>query len=204
MDWLTFIAQIVHALAWPAVATVLLFLLRPHFSGLAARLQSLKLPGGTEALFRGELQKASIEVEMLSKRTVRAFTRDATPDLDRLRSEHDDFLALSASFPDAAVMHSFQSVERVLEEIGEKLGITRGQPRRVIEVLRQRELIDASSYDLYRRLSNLRNIAVHKGGVNITQDEALEFRALADSFVAWLRALLSRMKGESAPNRDNT
>jgi hypothetical protein len=54
MDWLTFTTHIVDAavsLAWPAVAIVLIFLLRPHFGGLAARIASLKLPGGTEAHF---------------------------------------------------------------------------------------------------------------------------------------------------------
>jgi hypothetical protein len=54
MDWLTFTTHIVDAivsLAWPAVALVLVFLLLPHFSGLAARIESLKLPGGAEAHF---------------------------------------------------------------------------------------------------------------------------------------------------------
>jgi hypothetical protein len=54
MDWLTFTTHMVDAvvsLAWPGVAIVLLLLLRPHFAGLAARVESLKLPGGTEAHF---------------------------------------------------------------------------------------------------------------------------------------------------------
>ena len=54
MDWLTFTTHLVDAvvsLAWPMVALVLLFLLRPHFGGLAARIESLKLPGGAEAHF---------------------------------------------------------------------------------------------------------------------------------------------------------
>ncbi|HEY8871964.1 MAG TPA: hypothetical protein VIM52_02965 [Stellaceae bacterium] len=54
MDRLTFITHIVDAivsLAWPAVAIFLIILLRPHFGGLAARVESLKLPGGTEAHF---------------------------------------------------------------------------------------------------------------------------------------------------------
>jgi hypothetical protein len=54
MDWLTFTTHMVEAvvsLAWPAVAVVLILLLRPHFGGLAARVESLRLPGGAEAHF---------------------------------------------------------------------------------------------------------------------------------------------------------
>src|SRR5207302_5028626 len=44
------------ALAWPAVAVFLIILLRPYFGGLAARVESLRLPGGTEAhFFPGEV-----------------------------------------------------------------------------------------------------------------------------------------------------
>ena len=54
MDRLTFTTHIVDAivsLAWPTVAVFLIILLRPHFGGLAGRIESLKLPGGAEAHF---------------------------------------------------------------------------------------------------------------------------------------------------------
>jgi hypothetical protein len=54
MDWLTFATHMVDALvslAWPGVAAVLVFLLRPHFGALVASVESLKLPGGVEAHF---------------------------------------------------------------------------------------------------------------------------------------------------------
>jgi hypothetical protein len=54
MDRLTFAAHIIDALvslAWPAVALCLIFLLRPYFGALAARVESVKLPGGAEAHF---------------------------------------------------------------------------------------------------------------------------------------------------------
>jgi hypothetical protein len=66
MDWLTFISQMMAALEWPTVVVVLLLLLRPYFGGLAARLESLKLPGGTEAKFREELTRAKDDVQGLA------------------------------------------------------------------------------------------------------------------------------------------
>jgi hypothetical protein len=173
MDWLTFISQMAAALAWPTVVVVLLFLVRPYFGGLAARLESLKLPGGTEAKFREELAR----------------------DLGEFRQKNEEYLELSRNFPEAAIMYSFQEVERVFDEIAPRLDIPRGHPQAVIEALQRRELIDRQLRDLYQRLSNLRNVAVHRGAVTLTQDEALQYRDLARAAAFQLRGILERLKG---------
>ena len=202
VDWLTFIVEITRSLAsWPVVAAVFLFWLRPHYSELVNRIETVKFPGGAEALFRKELQKATLDAEALPKRAIQARTQDAAPDFDQAGIQRNDFLTLSATFPEAAVMYSFQNVEHILNEIGEKLGVRPGQSRRVIELLREREVIGMPSYDLYNRLSKLRNIAVHQGNSNLTQEEALQYQRLADAFVNWLRVLLERL-GDSPSNSE--
>ena len=192
MDWLAFTAQIVSAIAWPAVVVVLLFLLRPHFAGLATRLQNLKLPGGAEAQFRDELAKAA-ELVLTPGAAELVLTPGADRELENLQLQNDQFQALSSTFPEAAVMYSFQEVERVLDEVAQKLGLRQGSPRLVINTLQRKELIDRQLYELYNRLSTLRNIAVHKGGVDLTQDEALEYRSLATTATAQFRKVLERM-----------
>lgn len=193
MDWLTFIAQMVGALAWPLVVVVLLFLLRPYFGGLAGRLESLKLPGGTEAKFREELARAKEDVQVLQQQTGSVRTLDAAPDFDEIWQKNEEYLELSKNFPEAAIMYSFQEVEHVLEEIAPKLDVPHGRPRAVIEALQRRELIDGQLNDLYRRLSNLRNVAVHRGAVTLSQDEALEYRNLARAAVFQLRQAQKRL-----------
>ena len=74
----------------------------------------------------------------------------------------------------------------------------RGRPRAVIEALQRRELIDGQLRDLYQRLSNLRNVAVHRGAVNITQDEALEYRNLAWAAVFQLNRPTTATRSSSA------
>jgi hypothetical protein len=195
MDWLTFISQMAAALAWPTVVVVLLFLVRPYFGGLAARLESLKLPGGTEAKFREELARAKVDVQALQQRTASVRTHDATPDLGEFRQKNEEYLELSRNFPEAAIMYSFQEVERVFDEIAPRLDIPRGHPQAVIEALQRRELIDRQLRDLYQRLSNLRNVAVHRGAVTLTQDEALQYRDLARAAAFQLRGIRERLKG---------
>jgi hypothetical protein len=195
MDWLTFISQMAAALAWPTVVVVLLFLLRPYFGGLAARLESLKLPGGAEAKFREELARAKVDVQALQQRTASVRTNDAAPDLGEFRQKNEEYLELSRNFPEAAIMYSFQEVEQVFDEIAPRLDVPRGHPRAVIEALQRRELIDRQLRDLYQRLSNLRNVAVHRGAVTLTQDEALKYRDLARAAAFQLRGILERLNG---------
>ena len=68
----------------------------------------------------------------------------------------------------------------------------------MIEALQRRELIDGQLRDLYQRLSNLRNVAVHRGAVNITQDEALEYRNLAWAAVFQLNRPTTATRSSSA------
>jgi uncharacterized protein YutE (UPF0331/DUF86 family) len=196
MDWLTFIAQIAGTLAWPAVIVVLLILLRRELAGLAARLQSLKLPGGTEAqFFREVLEEAKADVERLSQRPTRVITHDAAPDFEKLERENDAFEELSKNFPEASVMYSFQKVESVLDEISQKLGLRRGAPRAAIAALRNQNLLDKQLVDLYIKLSTLRNMAVHRETVNLTEDEALAYGRLATAAEFQLRQILARLDG---------
>jgi uncharacterized protein YutE (UPF0331/DUF86 family) len=184
----------VRALAWPGVVVVLLFLLRPHFAGLAARLQTLKLPGGGEAqFFRMELEKAKADAQSIRQRTGKTFTRDAAPDIEKIRSEDDAFHELSKMFPEAAVMQSFLEVEQALDDLAVKLNLPRGRARVVVETLRQRALMDDELHDLYKRLSNLRNIAAHRSAGNITQDEAVEYRSLAVAAASQLRRIAEKI-----------
>ncbi len=185
------------------VVVVLLFLLRPYFGGMAARLESLKLPGGAEAkFFREELERAKVDVQALQHRTGSVRTHDAAPNLEDIQRQNDAYLELSKTFPEAAIMYSFQEVERALDEIATALDVPRGRPRAVIEALQRKELIDGQLRDLYQRLSNLRNVAVHRGAVNLTQDEALEYRNLAMAAAFQLRRVrqrLRRTRDDAAP-----
>src|SRR5690242_4130833 len=54
----------------------------------------------------------------------------------------------------------------------------RGGLAQVIEYLKHENLLDDSSVELFGRLRNLRNLAVHAGTQRLTAGEALEYRAL--------------------------
>ncbi|MEJ1976915.1 MAG: hypothetical protein WDN49_13230 [Acetobacteraceae bacterium] len=193
MSLLAFIAQIISAIVWPAVVVVLIFCFRPHFATLASRLQSVKVPGFAEAKFvRDELDKARADARSLSQRTGKARTLDAAPDLEKLQQDNDEFQALSKSFPGAAIMLAFHKIERILDEITHKLGLKLDKSQNAIEILRQQALIDEVLYDLYRRLLSIRNTAAG-GAINLTAEDAIDYRSLVDAAASQLRRASERI-----------
>ncbi len=104
MDLLTFATHMVDAvvsLAWPAVAVLLIFLLRPYFGGLAARVESLKFPGGAEAHFLPREVDPSLpavksigdRIRSLSPARALALARAIEPKIQRSRSELRSLMA---------------------------------------------------------------------------------------------------------------
>jgi hypothetical protein len=190
MDWLTFITKIVDALVWPGLVLVLLWWLRPHLGGLARRLEELTLPGGAKAKFRQELEEAK-------EQAIKVYSYlDLEPPHIGTPSEEPEtqYLQLAAMFPEAAILQSYQEIERIIGEHAEKAGITSRPPLRVINFLHQKGLIDPAAVDVFNRLRTLRNEAAHGGSsLKLSLDEAVEYRALcrfvADALDAAFRKL---------------
>jgi len=112
VDWLTFIGKIIGDLVWPAVAVFLLLLRRPYLGGLARRLEELTLPGGARAKFREELEAAREQAIPVLGFTPRSLT--AAQDGDVAEGGESQFLHLAAMFPEAAILQSYQEIERIM------------------------------------------------------------------------------------------
>ena len=182
MDWLTFIVKIIDALAWPGLVLLLLWWLRPHFGGLARRLEELTLPGGAKAKFRQELEEAK-------EQAVAAYNYlDLEPPAFQIGTAAEgpeaQYLQLAAMFPEAAILQSYQEIERIIGEHAKKAGIAIRSAPRVVDFLQKKEVVGAAAVDTFNRLRGLRNEAAHGGSsLKLSLDEAVEYRALC-RFVA--------------------
>lgn len=174
MDWLTFISKVIGNLAWPGVVLVLLWWLRPQFGGLAKRLEELTLPGGAKAKFRQELEEAKEKAI-----TVYDFADPVLPTSDQGADPEAQYLQLAAMFPEAAILQSYQQIERIVDDYAKKFVIPARTPRDVVNFLTQQEAIDPAAADVFNRLRTLRNEAAHGGSsLQLSLDEAIEYRAL--------------------------
>lgn len=176
MDDLTFISKLVGSLAWPAVVVVLLFLLRPHLSGLTGRLEELTLPGGAKAKFVKQLDEARVQTEhIVLAEGVPAPSPEVGP------RGIEQFIALANLSPESAIMQTYKVLESIPLSFRHKIPPPHG--RNLIEVmhyLHQKELLDSSWVKLFDRLRNLRNLSVHAGAAQrVTPGEAFEYQSLS-------------------------
>lgn len=177
MDLLTFIAEIIKAVAWPIAAIVLAVLYRASIVKLLERVKSAKGPG-FEAEFGEQLSQIQREADEadLPPATTTPVASDDRP-------------------PPTRVFESWQSLEMLLNELYLK---AKGSPPRTYSDLRGffYELVDKGRLQpqvksIYNRLRIIRNRAVHPqaGDTPISEVEAKEYADLTARLVEELKAV---------------
>lgn len=176
MSFLAFLASVIGSLAWPAVVIFLLFLLKPHLSGLAARLVELTLPGGAKAKFEKQLDEAREDTEKIAY--VEGYSISPVGEVGPTGIE--EFIALANLSPESAIMQSYNVLESVPITFRNKIPPQhKGSLGAVIRDLHRRELLDSSWVQLFERIRSLRNLSVHAGAAQrVTPGEALEYQSL--------------------------
>ena len=110
--------------------------------------------------------------------------------------QDEPYLNLAESYPEAAVLQAFREVEEVLRDEYQRLHPTgkRHPLRSMFMALRNSEAIDPSTEQLFKKLRDLRNTAVHERPRVITPGEAIEYRRLCQEFLNAMRAGFAKLK----------
>jgi hypothetical protein len=189
MDWLQFLASLVKSLAWPTALVILVLLFRvPVRRALLSltrlKYKDLELDFGRE-LKELEKEAKAIDITPQPPKSIAPTQRDSSQLLQEAAQ-------LAQRFPEPAVAVAWQAVEDELMQAVMRLAISPDYPAlKNAELLKAQNAIDQRTFELFNRMRNLRNLAVHggHGAAFITTDEALEFLALARGVVEKLRAL---------------
>src|SRR5215204_1277124 len=113
MTWMTFIATLIQALAWPVTVLTIFFLLRRHITGLLPRVRQLKYKD-VEISFDERVRELAAEAsETLPKPTAPAKLPDG---------EISQLDALARLSPRAAVLEAWIPVERAALELAIRKG----------------------------------------------------------------------------------
>ena len=179
MDWLTFIAAVLKALAWPLTTIAILIILRRPLLGLIPLLRKLKWKE-----LELEFQEKVVELKTEAAQALPAppkisFTKPAVSRLSQLAEiaprgaiieawigvQHAAARALSKRFPDAKV--TWSSVY---------LG----------DLLATHQVLDANKLEIYNSLRKLRNQAAHNEDFRIEPRIALDYVTLAEALAAFL------------------
>lgn len=183
MDWLTFLAAAIKALAWPAVAVVGLFVLKRNIGDLLRSLGN-RLEKAKGAGFELTFGKAIDQVEeSLSAGEVKEISGRTSPQRIEAVSE------LAQLPPAYVVSQAWLKLEDAIRRaaiIPERPPGVRRAPYRVtdyIELARRQGLLQDDEVPGVQQLRELRNQAAHSQDPGITVTDALRYRDIAENLI---------------------
>ncbi len=185
MEWLTFIIELLKAVAWPVAAVVIAALFRK----MLPLVRQLKYRD-----FEVNFERQIKAVESLAEKSLpntdetgRRFGMDTVA--------RDDFIQTATTNPTAAVILAWADVERSLLDAAMRNNLLRANesatqnPVFIARALELKGRMDHFTGAIFSALREVRNLAAHATGRQITTSEAIEFGNLADRFVAKLAQL---------------
>jgi hypothetical protein len=187
MDILTFIAELIRALAWPLSVLAIFIVLRKQIVDRIPLLNRLKYKD-FEIEFGKEVAEAK---DIIHKESSKTLPEKIAP------SSYDYYETLAEASPRGAILEAWISFESSAMSSLQALKLTlqRG-PIPFPELLRkmkEAELISKEEETSLSKLRKLRNTAVHESGVPIRKSDVIEFihvmRDLTDQVAsrAWNR-----------------
>jgi hypothetical protein len=182
VNWLAFAASVVHSLAWPAGAVVIVTVLRRPISATLGRGVRRLRAGPVEVEFAEELAEVRAELSRspeLAAAEIPALAEGLPEDLARLADVS----------PQAAVMAAFSRIEARLVEVLDNAGApsySAAGGRALARLARRHELISDETLAVVEGLAVLRNLAAH-GGENVSVGRARDYLALANAVLYVLR-----------------
>lgn len=191
MDTLTFAAEVVKAVAWPASVFASVLLLRKPLANLLPRTSSVKY-GELEVEFGREIS----ELHDKAATELPAATAPKAP-APGLEDRLVDVLAVS---PNAAVLSAWREVERAALQLVEAQGLrvdsgTATPYKSIQELLARSDTVEPEKIRIFDDLRRLRNKVAHAPGLQVTTDNALEFIEVALALVLYLRKRAERAAG---------
>ncbi|BBG89074.1 hypothetical protein [Aeromonas caviae] len=183
MDVLTFISELIKAVAWPATAIVLVVLLRKPIVELIPLLRKLKYKE-IELEFAQEVYELKAEVEAIAK--------EKGEEAPSIASTSSNLLNLVTFSTRAAIMEAWLEVESASVTVassfwgGPPNETFRNMPR-LGEYLLQCKVIDEKQLSVFNKLRQLRNKAAHAQELDLSENDARSYVQLASDLAKHIR-----------------
>ncbi|MCG6206802.1 hypothetical protein LPW26_19305 [Rhodopseudomonas sp. HC1] len=191
MSVLQFISELIGHLAWPLVILVLPLVFRPQLNALVSelRFKELTLPGGAKMSFEERLEAGRVIASEMSSPI-----QDDAGVGSEANTRSEVIQRLAAEAPDGAIVLAFIEVDREIQRLAEQLEKPRwSNQTELLRVLRDRNLIDPASEQLFKVMRSARNAAAHGHRNVVTTFEAEEFIRQCELLKAALRAASQKL-----------
>jgi hypothetical protein len=186
MDWKQFFASITGSIMWPTAVVTIVLIFRKEVARLLRQAKKLGAAGihleVAEQVAAARNSAAAVHGEQSGQST--------PAKLDPA------FMELAKSFPEAAVLHAYKELERVLQQIEFRLSSDR--PHRtsveVVQALYEKGEISQNVVRLFEDLRQAKNSAAHaRGDGAVTPGEAIELAEQAKMLTELFQTILDGM-----------
>lgn len=183
MDVLTFLSELIKALAWPVTAIVLVVLLRQPIAQLIPLLRRLKYKE-LELEFAQEVAALKAEVEAIAK--------EKGEEAPSIASTSSNILKLVAFSTHAAIMEAWLEVESASMTVassfwGQSSNDAFSNIQKLGEYLLQCKVIDEKQLSVFNKLRQLRNKAAHAQDLDLSEKDARLYVQLASDLAKHIR-----------------
>jgi hypothetical protein len=192
MHWMELVSSLVHSLAWPAAAVLLVLVLRAPISRMLSEVVLRRLKAGpVEIKWDRKLEEVKTGLEEEKS----GLSRDGLPSVEEPGERLDfirDIATIAEVSPWAAVMESYLRLEMELRRLlppSSKPGETSTLSGLIRASVKAGRLTPRDEKILHE-LITLRNIAVH-GGFEIEKERALEYAELVSETLPTIRRRLA-------------
>jgi hypothetical protein len=183
MDVLTFLSELIKAVAWPLTAVVLVVLLRKPIVELIPLLRRLKYKE-LELEFAQEVSELKAEAEAIAK--------EKGEEVPSIASTSSNLLNLVAFSTRAAIMEAWLEVESTGVTVASSFwgqspnDAFRNMPK-LGEYLLQCKVIDEKQLSVFNKLRQLRNKAAHAQDLDLNENDAKSYVQLASDLAKHIR-----------------
>ncbi len=178
MDWLTFITEIIKALAWPLTVLLILLLLRQPIAELIPLLRKLKWKE-----LELEFEEKLVELKSDAAEALPPPAEGAPEDSPCFRRGPNRLVQLAEQSPRAAIIEAWIAVERAAANaISRRLpeGDISWNDTQMGQMLASHEILDSQQLRIYNDLRQLRNQAAHHEDFRIDAERAADYVRIAD------------------------
>jgi len=180
MDALTFLSNMVESLAWPVTVIVAVIVLKKPLEKLLPTIRKFQYKDLN--LEFGELAR---QAEAILPKTTQVTIEHMKVPITALREVAD-------ISPRAAIMEAWRSVEYELKEAATRKNITelrQGNTKRLIDRLRENDVISGPIAVLLHDLRALRNDAVHAAELEISSASTEQYIVTANNLCNYLKSI---------------
>jgi hypothetical protein len=183
---MTFIAEMIKALAWPIALIVIGLIFRPTISGLLEGVRLRRIGRGQwSADFETAAEEVRAELPSHGQSEYKPFVSGL------LNQETERLVDVS---PAAAIAQVWNQLEDRVTAIATLAGLTQKLLPEVLRALVDKGMIQPTTADSILGLRNMRNLAVHAPPKRLTAEQARDFITMVEA-IEW--TLEQNLKGAS-------